>query len=209
MIPPVFILLFFPLTVNIAAFYLSFLDWYERELKGNTALVYSTIISIIIVGGIFFLGEYISSDLLTIYKVLVTTAFFMFFPEIYLFIAWSRKGANKAFVLLSVAAYTSLLWLLLPLGYSLLPSLSVQTIIIATYISGVILGTLFPIAVIKEIRLKDGFITASAATTALSISDAVSKYIYDFSIFQNIWIQWGIIIGSAVLSWFLYRRATD
>jgi len=202
-------LLVIPLTIDIATIRLSFLSWYERELKYKTSLLFSLILSVVLCVTFWFSSTWIPEDLTLTYQVITTTLFFLMFPQLYLLIIWARKEAQKAFLLLAVSAYISAFWLLLPLGYILIPNLDIKGKILASYISGAILGTLFPIGIIEEVRPRDGFITASAATTALSISDAASKYIYNFTIFADIKIQLAIIAGSAILSFILYKRAVE
>ena len=202
-------LLIIPLTIDIATIHLTFLSWYERELKYKTILTTAFIMSVALCTAFWFLSIWMPEELTLTYQVISTTLFFLMFPQLYLLTIWARKGAQKAFLLLAVSAYISAFWLLLPLGYALIPNLDIKGKVLASYISGAILGTLFPIGIIEEVRPRDGFITASAATTALSISDAASKYIYNFTIFMDIKIQLAIIAGSALLSFILYKRAAE
>ncbi len=55
----------------------------------------------------------------------------------------------------------------------------------------------------RELKYKTSLISA------FIISDAASKYIYNFTIFMDIRIQLAIIIGSAILSFILYKRAVE
>ena len=203
------IFLFASLFLNIGVVWLSFLGWYERELRYQRIFSISLIISLLISLGIYFLSNNIPSDLLYIYYVISTTLLFLMFPEIYLLVVWLRKGSHKSFLILSVASFIAILWVILPIIFYVLPTFTAFTILISVYVAGVILGTLFSVAIIEEVRPRDGYITASAATAALSISDAVSKRIHNFAIFVDIKIQLAILIASTLISWFLYKRATD
>lgn len=201
------LLFFIPLGLNLSVIYLSFLDWYERELRAVKSTLVFYLLSLLAVLVVFYFGGDYLITIENIYRIIVTTIFFLIFPEIYLFVVWIRKGANKSFIVLSVLSYTAILWLILPHVFWLVGVTGAVTIVTATYFAGVILGTLLPVAIIKEVEVKDGFFTASAATTSLTLSDAVSKNLHGFSIFGNIWVQLAILVGSAILSFYIYRRA--
>ena len=205
----IFLMLLLPLSIDISTIWLSFLSWYEREIKYKGILLISFIISSILCVALWFFYTIIPLEYILFYRVIITSIFFLMFPQLYLLVIWIRKGSQRGFLLLAVSAYIASLWLILPIGYSLIPSISLKGKILADYITGVILGTLFAIGIIEEVRPKDGYITASAATAALSVSDAVSKYIYNFAIFTDITIQIAILVASSLLSFFLYKRATD
>lgn len=201
------LILFIPLGLNLSIIYLSFLDWYERELRAIRYILICYLLSLVIVSLLYEFGSVYLSAFERIYTVVATTVFFLVFPEIYLLTAWLRKGAHKSFIILSVLSYTAIFWLTLPSAFLLIGVTGVVMIIIATYIAGVILGTLISVGVIKEIEIKDGFFTASAATASLSLSDAVSQYLQGFSIFGNYLIHLIVIIVSYVLSFYIYRKA--
>lgn len=186
-------LLVIPLAISLATIRLTFLSWYEREIKYKSSLIISLIVSLIICAVLWYVSPMMSEDLLMMYQVISVTTFFLMIPQLYLLVTWTRKGAQKAFICLSVSAYIMVLWLLFPLAYMLIPKLTPQQKLIASYISGITVGTLLPMGVIEEVEVKDGVVPATTATLALTIADGVTSHIFNFTIYMYPTLQWAMM----------------
>ncbi len=203
-------LLLLPLGINFAFIRLSFMSWYERELKLRNVLLqgFGLAFLMTIIMGLIIYTNLISEELSFIYQQIIISAFFLGIAQLVFSLFWIRKGVHTAFLVVTVASYISILWLLFPLIYINILPLNELQILLASYFSGAIIGTILPIAIVEEIRPKEGITTISVATTALSAADAVSKVLIHQSVFPSFIIQIVIFAVSFILSGFFYSRLT-
>ncbi len=203
-----FLLLLFPLPISFAFIRLSFLSWYERELRIRKALIIGFFLSIILVCGLIFVLSkgLIPTVLLMIYNQVVISIFLLGIAQLVYSLFWIRKGVQSAFLVTTVASYISLFWLIFPVVYYLIIPLDALRVLAASYFSGAIVGTLVPIAVIEEVRIKEGLTTVSIATSSLSAADAVSKTLVHQSVFPSYTVQLIIFTLSFVISSYLYKK---
>jgi len=185
------------------------MSWYEREVQLRKTFLLSGIISIVICGILSYFSYIgIIQTLPSFYKQIIISIFFLSLAQILFATFWIRKGIQSAFIIVSIAAYISLLWLIFPLIYIELLPLDELRILLASYFAGAIFGSILPIAIIKEIRPKEGITTVSVATTALSAADVVSKTLIQQSVFPSYIVQIAILGISFLLSGYFYKKLT-
>lgn len=200
--------------INTSLLYLSLLDWYKREERISQSLKLGLVIGILagFIFPILMFGTQ-NSDIIYIYSQLAFASFILSLMVLYPFVSWIRKKIYSYFYVCVYLAYDILLWFLFSLFFYGVMALDVNEVLIASYMTGAVLGTLLATAILKEIRTKEVILGGlPAITSAITIADFSSRALSSVlpTIFQIGSFSVGFVhiflLFSILIQYFYYKR---
>ncbi len=202
--------------VNGSLLYLSALDWYEREGRVEDIAKGSVVLGIL--GGFVLSAILLVSnapDMVYVYWELVLAAFILSLMVLYPYISWVRKKIYSHFYVAAYVAYNIAMWFIFPAFFYVVMGLGRNETIVASYLMGVILGTLLASAIIREIKVREVILgSLPAVTTAITVADfssrALSTILPKLIVLGPITINavHVFLVVSLMVQYFYYRHIT-